>query len=79
MKLIRRFVLLYIIALLLSSSLFFINSNVVVSNWHTRTYEVLTVSVPVFFIVLLIYTIVRAVTKTAKAVKNKKPSDKGRF
>ncbi len=76
MKIAKRLVLLYIIALLISSSLLFINSNVVVSNWHTRVYEVLTVSLPVFLVILVIYTIIRAISKTAKGIKNKKPSDR---
>ena len=73
MKLIRRLVLLYMIALLISSSLFFINSDVVVSNWHTRVYEVITVSIPVFLVILLLYAIIKAISKGARAVKKQKP------
>lgn len=74
MKTIKRLTLLYILAFIISCSLFFINYDVVASSWQVKVFEVLTISLLLFVVFSLIYFIIQLIIKLIKAAKIKKPS-----
>ncbi|WP_159799605.1 hypothetical protein [Flavobacterium sp. MK4S-17] len=76
MKTIKRLFVIYILSLIIASAVLFINRDIVVSGWDDKLFEVAFLSLPVFVVLLLLYTISKILLKTSRAIqnKNKRPS-----
>lgn len=74
MKTVRHLFLMYIVAFACALGTSFINDSIVV-NYGTqdRVAESLLIAIPVFIVLALLYFINRAVVKSVKTMKKKKP------
>lgn len=70
----KRLFAILIISIIIATSLFFINRSVIVSSWTDNILEVGVITMPVFILLTLVYFINRALIKTVKKLKKKKPS-----
>ncbi|MHA3788263.1 hypothetical protein ACX0HA_08655 [Flavobacterium hauense] len=75
MKIFRRLMFLAAISFVIALGLFFINSNIIVkSSFADKLGEIVFMTIPVFIIVSLVYFANRALVRSVKGLKNKKPS-----
>ena len=74
MKTFRRIALLLLISLIIASGLFFVNHKIIATSFGDKIIEILITTIPVFIIVSLLYFINRAVVRSVKSIKTKKPS-----
>jgi len=74
MKTLFRLFFLAILSIGIAAGLFFVNHKVIVTSTEDKIYEILVTAIPVFIVVLLLYFINRAIVKTVKGLKTKKPS-----
>jgi hypothetical protein len=75
MKILRRLLILFILSLIIATGLFFINSNVIVKNsFADKIGEIIFLAVPVFIIITILYYVNKALVRSVKGLKNKKPS-----
>lgn len=74
MKILFRLFFLTILSVGIAAAFFFINHKVIVASTEDKIYEVLVTAIPVFIVVSLLYFINRAIVKTVKGLKTKKPS-----
>lgn len=68
-----------LLSLLIATGLFFINSNVIVTGFFDKVAEILFTAIPVFIIIAILYYVNRALVRSVKNIKNKKPSNEGRL
>ena len=59
---------------MIAIGLFFINSNVIVSTFSQKISEILFLTLPVFIVLAILFYVNRALVRTVKSVRNKKPS-----
>lgn len=78
MKAFRKIFVLALVSILIATGLFFINSSVVKTSFGDKVGEIVFLSVPVFIVLLILYFVNRALVKSVKGIKNKKPSGEGR-
>jgi hypothetical protein len=76
MKTFKRLFLLLIASVIIAIALFFVNSDVIITSWAGKISEVVFLTIPVFIILSILYFVNRALVKTVKGIKKKKPSDK---
>lgn len=75
MKTLRRLSVLVLLSLIIATGLFFINSNVIVKNsLGDKIGEIIFLAVPVFIVISILYYANKALVKSVKGLKNKKPS-----
>ena len=75
MKTLRRLSGLVMLSLIIATGLFFINSNVIVkSSFADKIGEILFLAIPVFIIITILYYANKALVRSVKGLKNKKPS-----
>lgn len=75
MKTLRRFLVLIVVSLVIATGLFFINSNVILkSSFFDKIAEVVFLAIPVFIVITILYYANRALVRSVKGFKNKKPS-----
>lgn len=79
MKTLRRFLVMGLLSLIIATGLFFINSTVIVNGFVDKVAEIFFTAIPVFIIIAILYYVNRALVKSVKGIKNKKPSDEGRL
>lgn len=79
MKTLRRFLVMGLLSLIIATGLFFINSTVIVTDFVDKVAEIFFTAIPVFIIIAILYYVNRALVKSLKGIKNKKPSDEGRL
>lgn len=79
MNTLKRFLIIGVISLMIATGMFFINSNVIVTSFGDKVAEIFFTAVPVFMIIAILYYVNRALVKTVKGIKNKKPSGEGRL
>ena len=79
MKTLRRFLVMGLLSLIIATGLFFINSNVIVTGFFDKVAEIFFTAVPVFIIITILYYVNRALVRSVKSIKNKKPSDEEGF
>jgi len=72
----KKLVLLFLASLLIATVIFYYNSNVIINGWGDKFFEVLFITLPVFILLSLAYYINRALVRSVKNLKNKKPSIK---
>lgn len=70
----KRFLKLTVLSIIIATGLFFINSGVIVTTWVGILFEIILLTIPVLIILYLLYFANRALVKTAKGIKKKKPS-----
>ncbi|MGV3458859.1 MAG: hypothetical protein ACO1N9_00240 [Flavobacterium sp.] len=70
----KKFLLLIIVSLAISTGIFFINSTVIKSTWTDKLSEILFMAIPVFIVVALLFYANKAIFKTIKGLRKKKPS-----
>lgn len=70
----KRFFKLIVLSVIIAIGLFFINSDVIVTTWVDKIFEIVLLTIPVFIILCLLYFANRALVKTVKGIKKKKPS-----
>lgn len=75
MEIFRRLLFLGAISLVIATGLFFINSSVIVkSSFTDKLGEIIFLTIPVFIVVFLVYYANKALVRSVKGLKNKKPS-----
>jgi len=74
MKTFRKLLGLLLISVMIAIGLFFINSNVIVSTFSQKISEILFLTLPVFIVLAILFYVNRALVRTVKSVRNKKPS-----
>jgi len=74
MKALSRLFFLAILSVAIALAIFFINHRVIVGSAKDKIFEILVTAIPVFIVISLLYFINRAVIKTVKSFKTKKPS-----
>lgn len=74
MKTLKRFFVLLLVSVIIAIALFFVNSDVIVTTWVGKISEVVFLTIPVFIVVSILYMVNRALVKTVKGIKKKKPS-----
>jgi hypothetical protein len=74
MKTFKRLLLLLVLSLIIATGLFFVNSNVIITSFSNKVAEIVFLAIPVFIIVLIMYLVNKALVKSVKSIKNKKPS-----
>jgi len=75
MKALRRLLVLALLSVIIATGLFFINSNVIVKNsLGDKIGEIIFLAVPVFIVISFLYYVNKALVKSVKGLKNKKPS-----
>lgn len=75
MKTFRRLLVLVVLSLIIATGLFFINSNVIVkSSLLDKIGEIIFLAVPVFIVIAILYYVNKALVRSVKGLKNKKPS-----
>jgi|GEM_PF-1777963 len=74
MKSLGKLFLLILLSFAIATALFFVNSDVIVSSWKDNIGEIAFVAVPVFIVLALLYYVNKALVKTVKGLKKKKPS-----
>lgn len=75
MKTLNRFLILGLLSLVIATGLYFINSNVIVKNsFADKIGEIVFLAVPVFIIITILYYANKALVRSVKGLKNKKPS-----
>lgn len=75
MKTLRRLILLLLISLVIATVLFFVNHDVIATSLTDKIFEILVIAIPVFIIVSLLYFVNRAIVRSVKNMKTKKPSN----
>lgn len=64
-----------LLSLIIATGLFFINSNVIVKNsLGDKIGEIIFLAVPVFIVISILHYANKALVKSIKGLKNKKPS-----
>lgn len=74
----KKFLLLVIVSLVLSTGIFFINSQVIKSSWTARLSEILVMAIPVFIVLSLLFYANKAIVKGIKGIRKKRPSENGK-
>jgi O-antigen/teichoic acid export membrane protein len=74
MRILRRLFLLLLLSVTIATAIFFINSDVIVSTLESKIYEIGAYTVPVFIVVSIFYYVNKALVRTVKGMKKKKPS-----
>lgn len=73
MKVFGKLIILIVLSLAIATGLFFVNSEVIVSSWQDNIAEVAFMAVPVFIVLALLYCVNRALVRTVKGLRKKKP------
>ena len=63
-----------VISLAIATGLFFINSNVIVTSFTDKIAEIFFLAIPVFIVIAILYYANRALVRSVKNIRNKKPS-----
>ena len=74
MKTFRKLLGLLVISVIIAIGLFFINSTVIVNSFSDKVAEILFLTLPVFIVLAILFYVNRALVRTVKSVRNKKPS-----
>ena len=74
MKTFRRLLVLIVLSLVIAIGLFFVNSDVIVTSFGDKIAEVVFLAIPIFIIITILYFVNRALVKSVKGIRNKKPS-----
>jgi len=74
MKTFRKLLGLLVVSVMIAIGLFFINSSVIISSFSDKVSEVLFLTLPVFIVLAILFYVNRALVRTVKSVRNKKPS-----
>ncbi|WP_317501359.1 hypothetical protein [Flavobacterium sp. DG1-102-2] len=74
MKTFRKLLGLLVVSVMIAIGLFFINSSVIVSSFSDKVSEILFLTLPVFIVLAILFYVNRALVRTVKSVRNKKPS-----
>ena len=74
MKVFGKLIVIVILSFAIATGLFFVNSDVIVSSWQDNIAEITFLALPVFIVVALLYFVNRALVKTVKGLRKKKPS-----
>lgn len=73
----KKLFVLILISLTIATCIFYINSNVIVSTWYGKLFEITIIALPVFILIALLYYFNNAMVKTITRLRNKKsPPDK---
>lgn len=74
MKLLKNFLVILVLSAAIATGVFFINSHVIKSVWQDDVLEITFITIPIFIVLSLLYFVNRALFKTVKRIKKKKPS-----
>ena len=75
MKIFGKLILLILLSFAAATGLFFINSSMIVSSWQDNIAEIAFLAIPVFIVLALLYFVNRALVRTVKGLRKKKPSE----
>ena len=75
MKIFGKLIVLLLLSFAVATGLFFINSSMIVSSWHDNVAEIAFLAIPVFIVLALLYFVNRALIRTVKGLRKKKPSE----
>lgn len=67
----KKFLLLIVLSLVISTGIFFINSAVIKSSWSDKLTEILVLAIPVFIVVSILFYANRAIIKKMKGFRKK--------
>ena len=67
----KKFLLLIIVSLAISTVIFFINSTVIKSSWTAKVSEILVMTVPVFIVVAILFYANKAIIKGVRGLRKK--------
>lgn len=79
MKTLRKLLVVALISVVIATGLFFINSTVIKNSFADKVLEILITAIPVFIVLALLLYINKALIRSVKAIKNKKPSGEGKL
>ncbi|MCO6147045.1 hypothetical protein [Flavobacterium sp. NRK1] len=79
MKTFKRIFILIFVSAIIATGLFFINSNIIVNNFTDKIFEIAFLTIPVFIILTILLYVNRALVKTIRNTKKKKPSGEEGF
>lgn len=74
MKVLGKLIILIVLSLAIATGLFFVNSEVIISSWQDNIAEIAFLALPVFIVLALLYFVNRALVRTVKGLRKKKPS-----
>ena len=75
MKVVGKLIILILLSLAIAIGLFFVNNEVIVSSWQDNLAEIAFLAIPVFIVLALLYFVNRALIRTVKGLRKKKPSE----
>jgi len=66
-----------LVSVVIATSIFFINSTVIKNSFADKVLEILVLAIPVFIVLALLLYVNKALVKSVRGIKNKKPSGEG--
>lgn len=66
-----------LLSIVIATGLFFINSSVIKNSFADKVFEILAMAIPVFIVLALLLYVNKALVKSVRGIKNKKPSGEG--
>lgn len=79
MKTFRSLFFILLLSVAAATALFFVNSHIIKSVWQDDVQEIAIITIPVFIVFSLLFFINRALFRTVKKFKKKKPSGEEGF
>jgi len=77
MKTLKKLLVTALLSVVIATGLFFINSTVIKNSFTDKVLEILFLAIPVFIVLSLLVYANKALVKSVKGIKNKKPSGEG--
>lgn len=66
-----------LVSVVIATGIFFINSTVIKNSFADKVLEILVLAIPVFIVLALLLYVNKALVKSVRGIKNKKPSGEG--
>lgn len=77
MKTLKKLLVMALVSVVIATGLFFVNSTVIKNSFADKVLEILVLAIPVFIVLALLLYVNRALVKSVRGIKNKKPSGEG--
>lgn len=77
MKTLKKLLVMALVSVVIATGLFFVNSTVIKNSFADKVLEILVLAIPVFIVLALLQYVNRALVKSVRGIKNKKPSGEG--
>ncbi|ALM49738.1 hypothetical protein AMR72_12980 [Flavobacterium psychrophilum] len=77
MKTLKKLLVMALVSVVIATGIFFINSTVIKNSFADKVLEILVLAIPVFIVLALLLYVNKALVKSVRGIKNKKPSGEG--